>query len=145
MRPALPRQKRSVYQRDDGFVMIDPDKARGKKEIVDTCPYGAIWWNEGPASSQKWNFDAHLLDRGETRLRCEQVCPTNVFRSLKVEKQRDGTYRGRRAVQTLHPESRPGQGSISATLTGSREVLSEARWLPRPMVQPIAPPTLKWA
>ena len=75
----------AVYQRPDGIVMIDPDKARGKPDIVNSCPYGAIWWNEEEQVAQKWNFDAHLLDRGEPRLRCEQGCPTGVFRSLKVE------------------------------------------------------------
>ena len=84
--------------------MIDPDKARGKKEIVDTCPYGAIWWNEAEQVAQKWNFDAHLLDRGETRLRCEQVCPTNVFRSLKVEDSEMERIVEEEQLQTLHPE-----------------------------------------
>jgi Fe-S-cluster-containing dehydrogenase component len=43
----------AVYRRPDGIVMIDPDKARGKREIVDTCPYG-IWWNEDERLPQKW-------------------------------------------------------------------------------------------
>ena len=94
----------SVYQRDDGIVMIDPGKARGKKEIVDTCPYGAIWWNEAEQVAQKWNFDAHLLDRGETRLRCEQVCPTDVFRSLKVEDIEMESIVDEEQLQVLHPE-----------------------------------------
>ena len=30
-------------------------------------------------------FDAHLLDQGWNRTRAEQSCPTDVFRSVKVE------------------------------------------------------------
>ena len=94
----------SVYQRPDGIVMIDPDKARGKPEIVDSCPYGAIWWNEEEQVAQKWNFDAHLLDRGEPRLRCEQVCPTGVFRSLKVKDDEMNSIAKEQELQVLHPE-----------------------------------------
>ena len=75
----------SVYQREDGIVIIDPDKARGRKEITNSCPYGVIWWNEQEQLAQKWNFDAHLLDQGHSQLRAEQVCPTGVFQSLKAE------------------------------------------------------------
>ena len=30
----------------DGIVLIDPVKAKGPADLVDACPYGAIWWNE---------------------------------------------------------------------------------------------------
>ena len=36
----------TIYRREDGLVIIDPEKAKGHPEIVDTCPYGAIYWNE---------------------------------------------------------------------------------------------------
>lgn len=35
-----------IYKREDGIVIIDPQKAKGKKEIVGACPYGQIHWNE---------------------------------------------------------------------------------------------------
>jgi hypothetical protein len=54
--------------------------------------------------AQKWNFDAHLLDRGETRLRCEQVCPTDVLRSLKVEDSAMKNIVEEEQLQVLHPE-----------------------------------------
>ena len=94
----------AVYQRPDGIVMIDPDKARGNPDIVNSCPYGAIWWNEEEQVAQKWNFDAHLLDRGEPRLRCEQVCPTGVFRSLKVEDDQMKQIVEDEELQVLNPE-----------------------------------------
>lgn len=73
----------AVYQREDGIVIIDPEKARGKREIVASCPYGAIWWNEEQQLPQKWIFDAHLLDRGWSEPRCAQVCPTGAITALK--------------------------------------------------------------
>ncbi|HJP06847.1 MAG TPA: 4Fe-4S dicluster domain-containing protein [Arenicellales bacterium] len=94
----------SVYQREDGIVMIDPDKARGKKEITNSCPYGVIWWNEEEQLAQKWNFDAHLLDQGYSQLRAEQVCPTGVFQSLKAEDTEMERIAKEQDLQVLRPE-----------------------------------------
>ena len=47
----------AVYKGDDGIVIIiDPEKAKGQKEIVDTCPYRAIYWNEEKDVPQKCIF-----------------------------------------------------------------------------------------
>ncbi|MBI2318200.1 MAG: oxidoreductase, partial [Betaproteobacteria bacterium] len=75
----------AVYQRPDGIVIIDPQRARGNKEIVKSCPYRSIWWNEEHEVAQKWIFDAHLLDQGWKEPRGAQACPTGAMRSLKVE------------------------------------------------------------
>ena len=75
----------AVTRRADGLVIIDPIKAKGQKQIVDACPYGAVSWNEEAQLPQAWTFDAHLLDQGWDRVRAEQCCPTGVFRTLKVD------------------------------------------------------------
>lgn len=75
----------SMYKRPDGIVMIDPVKAKGRKDLVESCPYGAIWWNEDLQLPQKWFFDAHLLDNGWTKPRIAQSCPTSVFEIAYVE------------------------------------------------------------
>jgi Fe-S-cluster-containing dehydrogenase component len=74
----------AVKKRDDGIVIIDPKLAKGQKHIVDACPYGAIDWNEESQIPQAWPFDAHLLDQGWSKTKLEAVCPTEVFRSVKV-------------------------------------------------------------
>ena len=51
----------AIQKRPDGIVLIHPEKAKGQKQIVDSCPYGAIWWNEEKELPQHWNFDAHLI------------------------------------------------------------------------------------
>jgi Fe-S-cluster-containing dehydrogenase component len=75
----------AVRKRDDGIVIIDPVKARGQRQIVDACPYGAVSWNEERQLPQHWIFDAHLLDAGWTKTRAEQACPTGVFRTVKAD------------------------------------------------------------
>ncbi|MCX8022706.1 MAG: hypothetical protein N2745_08045 [Syntrophorhabdaceae bacterium] len=69
-----------VYKRPDGIVIIDPRKAKGKKEIVSSCPYGVIVWNEGLNLPQKCTLCAHLLDENWGKTRCVQSCPTGALR-----------------------------------------------------------------
>ena len=94
----------AVYQRPDGIVIIDPQKAAGKKEIVGSCPYGAIGWNEERQLAQAWIFDAHLLDQGWHEPRCAQVCPTGAIKSLKVEDSEMRELAARDTLEVLHPE-----------------------------------------
>ncbi len=94
----------AVTKRADGIVIIDPVKARGQKAIVDACPYGAIHWNEEKQIPQAWIFDAHLLDQGWTKTRAEQSCPTNVFRSVKVEDAEMQRIQAEEGLEVLKPE-----------------------------------------
>lgn len=74
-----------IYKREDGIVIIDPQKAKGQKELVISCPFGAIWWNEEAQLPQKCTFCAHLLDKGWEKPRCVQSCPTGALTILLVE------------------------------------------------------------
>lgn len=69
----------AVYKREDGIVIIDPEKAVGQEQIVDACPYGAIFWNEELQLPQKCTGCAHLLAEGKTP-RCVDVCHTGAIR-----------------------------------------------------------------
>ena len=71
---------RAIYRREDGIVIIDPDKARGQRQLVDACPYGSIWWNEEARLAQKCTLCAHLLDKSWRAPRCVQACPTGALR-----------------------------------------------------------------
>ena len=53
----------AITKRDDGIVIIDPEKARGQKQLVDACPYGAIYWNDELDTAQAWPFDAQTGKR----------------------------------------------------------------------------------
>ncbi len=70
----------AVYKREDGLVIIDPEKAKGQKQLVEACPYGAIYWNEALDIPQKCTGCAHLLDNTELEPRCVDVCPTGAIR-----------------------------------------------------------------
>ena len=94
----------AISKRADGIVIIDPEKSKGQKAIVDACPYGAISWNEEKQIPQAWIFDAHLLDDGWTKTRAEQCCPTNVFRSIKVEDREMQQIKEKEGLEVLRPE-----------------------------------------
>lgn len=80
--PCVEASDGAITKRPDGIVLIDPQKAKGKKELIDVCPYKAIWFNEEEEVLQKCTLCAHLLDQGWKQPRCVQVCPTGA---LKVE------------------------------------------------------------
>ena len=69
----------AVYKRADGVVIIDPVKAVGQKQIVNSCPYRAIFWNEEKNVAQKCDMCAHMLDQGYARPRCVEMCPTGCL------------------------------------------------------------------
>ncbi|MEA2993162.1 MAG: tetrathionate reductase subunit [Alphaproteobacteria bacterium] len=83
--PCVAKGGGAVKKRDDGIILIDPEKAKGRKDLVDACPYGHIWWNEERQVPQAWTFDAHLLDQGWDKTRGHQSCPTGAMISVKVE------------------------------------------------------------
>ena len=76
---ALMADNGAVYKRDDGIVIIDPDKAAGQKQIVNTCPNRMIFWNEEKQVAQKCDMCAHFLDRGFAKPRCVEMCPTGAL------------------------------------------------------------------
>ena len=83
--PCIKAGNGAVYRRDDGLVLIDNEKAVGRKDLVGTCPYHAIWWNAELDLPQKCTFCAHLLDAGWTETRCSQICPTGATKFMAVE------------------------------------------------------------
>ena len=83
--PCIAAAPDAITKRPDGIVIIDPVKAKGRREIVDACPYGAVWWNEDLQLPQHWIFDVHLLDSGWAEPRCVTVCATNALKAVKVD------------------------------------------------------------
>jgi Fe-S-cluster-containing dehydrogenase component len=75
----------AVYKREDGLVIIDPVRSKGRPEIVDTCPYGAIYWNDESEVPQKCTGCVHLLEEGWTDTRCSQVCPTEAIKLVLAD------------------------------------------------------------
>lgn len=69
----------AVYKREDGLVIIDPEKSKGRKELVEACPYGAVYYNEGLDIAQKCTGCAHLVDEGKIP-HCVDLCATGALR-----------------------------------------------------------------
>jgi Fe-S-cluster-containing dehydrogenase component len=72
----------AVYKRPDGIVIIDPEKSKGQKQIVDACPVGAIFWNEEEQIPQKCTMCAELLDDPDYpgfEPRCVEACPNQAL------------------------------------------------------------------
>jgi len=69
----------AVYRRPDGIILIDPEKAKLRKEILNSCPYRVIYWNDEKNIPQKCTFCAHLLDQGFLEPRCVEACPTDAL------------------------------------------------------------------
>ncbi len=92
----------AVYKRSDGLVIIDPEKSKGQKQIVGSCPYAVIYWNDVLNIPQKCDGCAHLLDKGRTEPRCVKACPTAALSFGDIE-DLNPTIQQNGAVQ-LHPE-----------------------------------------
>jgi Fe-S-cluster-containing dehydrogenase component len=132
----------AIRKRADGIVIIDPVKARGRKDIVKSCPYQAIVWNEELQLPQTWIFDAHLLDQGWPQPRCQQSCPTEVFETVKVDDATMAEKARREGLQVLRPKlgTKPRVwysglerwescfigGSVSARVDGVVECVAQA-------------------
>jgi len=69
----------AIYKREDGLVILDPEKCRGHRSCVSACPYGVIYFNRDLNISQKCTGCAHLIDDGWTEPRCVGSCPTDAL------------------------------------------------------------------
>jgi Fe-S-cluster-containing dehydrogenase component len=131
-----------IYKRADGIVIIDPAKAKGRRDLVGSCPYGAIWWNEDLQLPQKWIFDAHLLDNGWPAPRITANCPTGVYRALQIDDSEMAEIARQDQLDVLKPELGTAPrvyyknyyrfskcfvgGSVVATINGRRECIADA-------------------
>lgn len=102
--PCVKASNGAITCREDGIVLIDPEKAKGKKELVTSCPYGAIFWNEERGVPQKCTMCAHLLDEGWTQPRCVQACFTGALQIVKLEETELSDLISSGGLEQLYPE-----------------------------------------
>jgi Fe-S-cluster-containing dehydrogenase component len=102
--PCVAKGGDAVTKRPDGIVLINPDKAKGRKDLVDACPYGAVWWNEELKIPQAWPFEAHLIDQGWTQTRGELSCPTLAMRAFCVDDDELAKMVEEQGLEVLKPE-----------------------------------------
>lgn len=94
----------AIIKRSDGIVIIDPERSKGRRDLVDACPYGAIIWNEAEQVPQNWIFDAHLLDSGWKEPRAAHVCPTRAMQAVRISDEDMAAMAQAEELTTLHPE-----------------------------------------
>lgn len=66
-------------RRDDGLLILEPEKCKGCRACQTACPYNAIYFNETLGICQKCTGCAHLLDNGAQKPRCVEACPTDAL------------------------------------------------------------------
>jgi len=77
--PACPVD--AIYKREDGLVIINPEKCTGCQLCMSACPYHVIYFDESMNIAQKCTGCAHLLDGGEWKVpRCADSCPTEAIK-----------------------------------------------------------------
>jgi tetrathionate reductase subunit B len=60
----------AIYRRDDGAVIIDPDRCRGNQLCLEACPYeDVIWFNDSLNIAQKCTGAFTFGDEDEARIR----------------------------------------------------------------------------
>jgi Fe-S-cluster-containing dehydrogenase component len=102
--PCVAKGGGAVKKRDDGIVLIDPEKAKDRKDLVEACPYGHIWWNDELRIPQNWPFDAHLIDQGWKQTRGQQSCPTGAMRAVCVEDAEMARMAREEGFEVMRPE-----------------------------------------
>jgi Fe-S-cluster-containing dehydrogenase component len=103
--PCIKKSKNgTVTKRKDGIVLIDSEKAKGQKDILDTCPYGAIWWNDEKQVPQKCTFCVHLLEDGWKEPRCVQACPTGALRVVHAEDAAMEKFKNSENLEVYQPQ-----------------------------------------
>lgn len=94
--------KEAIYRREDGLVIIDPDKCTGCRNCLEACPYQAIYFNENLNIAQKCTGCAHLLDHGWTVPRCVDACPTECIKFGEESELKSLLKKGK----DIHPEAK---------------------------------------
>jgi tetrathionate reductase subunit B len=74
----------STFQSKDGVVLIDHDSCVGCGYCIQSCPYGARFWDSNKLCANKCNFCYHRITRG-LQPACVEACPmgVRVFGDLK--------------------------------------------------------------
>ena len=102
--PCVKASGGAISRREDGIVLIDPEQSKGRKDLIGSCPYGVIYWNEEKDVPQKCTMCAHLLDGGWDQPRCAQACFSGALKALSLEDEEIEQMVQRQGLEQLHPE-----------------------------------------
>jgi Fe-S-cluster-containing dehydrogenase component len=103
--PCVAGSEGAITKRADGIVLIDPQKANGREDLVRACPYGMITWSEESSAPQKCTLCAHLLDNGWTKPRCVQACGPGALTFVWEDDRAFAARAEAEGIETLRPGS----------------------------------------
>ena len=110
----------ALMPREDGLVVIDPEKAKGRKDIAEK--FEGVYWNEELQIPQGCTGCAHLVDEGKLP-HCVDACATDALRFGDEE---DFAEELAQAVDDFGP----ADGSIVKYINPFRLFLSGEVWDP---------------
>lgn len=90
----------AVVVRDDGVLYIDPEQAKGRKDIAEK--FNGVFWNENLQIPQGCSGCAHLLDDGWTVPRCVDSCATGALRFVDEDEAADEIAKAERLTPGSH-------------------------------------------
>jgi Fe-S-cluster-containing dehydrogenase component/nitroreductase len=93
---------KGIRRAPSGALYFDTELSRGEKELFNSCPYGAVCWNEKESLAQKCQLCVHL---GEgSRPRCVEACPTGALSFVTLSPEELDGYIKEQGLFELRPE-----------------------------------------
>ena len=114
-----------IYKREDGMVVIDPEKAKGIKGIEASCPWGVIY----------------LQRRTRSRSEVHRLCPPSRSRLERTTMRRCLSDRRHQVRRRRRPERRPRKAPFFSNPNWAAPPASTTRTSPRP--SSAAPSTIR--
>jgi anaerobic dimethyl sulfoxide reductase subunit B len=93
----------AITKREDGVVLVDPDKCIGCRYCEWACPYGAPQFSEETGTMSKCDFCADLLDKGEQPF-CTSACVMRALEFGDINELR-AKYGDQASIEPLPPQS----------------------------------------
>ena len=90
----------AVVVREDGVMYIDPEKAKGRKDIAEK--FDGVFWNEELQIPQGCTGCAHLLDDGWTVPRCVDACAMGALQFVDVDEAADELAKAEKLSEGSH-------------------------------------------
>ena len=121
----------AITKREDGIVIIDPVKAKGRKDLVDACPYGHIWWNEELKSAAGLAVRRASARPGLAADARPASVPDRRDARGQGRGRGDGAHgRASKALEVMRPSSAPSRASITEICGAMRNASSAAACRP---------------
>jgi Fe-S-cluster-containing dehydrogenase component len=102
--PCVAQSDGAVSKRDDGIVLIDPVKAKGRQDLVDVCPYGHIWWNQELKAASLAIRCPSARSGLESDSRAALSCPTGAMQAVKVDDDEMQQIAREQRLEVMNPE-----------------------------------------